>query len=231
MFARLRVPCVAVAENMSYFTAPDTGATYYPFGQNDAGERVKRDFGVPHLVAFPMTSALSAAGDSGVPLVVANPAGDEAQRYGELAAHVVREIAKQGRKAGGDVVRWDAAARAIVVRPPGAPDSDGKKSGSDALELWIDPVTLRAADTTAQAVNEWTGERTVAVMPEDPLPSSMGPLGNYAIQVLWMDGHNQVCTFDQLEGLPRLSGSMVAARQAANPEVVAVGGAVVPDIE
>ncbi len=61
MFAKLAVPCVAVVENMSYFDAPD-GARYHPFGSG-SGERIASEFGLPHLIRFPIVPDLSAAGD------------------------------------------------------------------------------------------------------------------------------------------------------------------------
>lgn len=60
MFARMAVPCAAVAENMSYFEAD--GKRYFPFGQG-SGERIVRDYGLPHLIRFPIVEELSAAGD------------------------------------------------------------------------------------------------------------------------------------------------------------------------
>lgn len=61
MFARMAVPCAAVAENMSYFDGDD-GKRYQPFGSG-SGDRVKADFGIPSLVRFPILPELSAAGD------------------------------------------------------------------------------------------------------------------------------------------------------------------------
>lgn len=60
----MQVPCVAAVENMSYFDGDD-GKRYFPFGSG-SGERVRDDFGVPHLLRFPISSAISSAGD-GVP--------------------------------------------------------------------------------------------------------------------------------------------------------------------
>jgi len=56
-----QVPCVAVVENMSYFDGHD-GTRYRPFGAG-SGDRVVADFGLPHLVRFPIIADLSAAGD------------------------------------------------------------------------------------------------------------------------------------------------------------------------
>ena len=39
---------------------------YHPFGQG-SGERVKREFGLPHLIRFPILPELSEAGDGVLP--------------------------------------------------------------------------------------------------------------------------------------------------------------------
>ena len=92
MFARVAVPCVAVAENMATFTGDD-GTLYRPFGAG-AGARIQAEFGVPHVVRFPIEAALAAAGDGGVPLAVADPASAIGDAFMELGGVVVREVAR-----------------------------------------------------------------------------------------------------------------------------------------
>jgi len=53
-------------------------------------------------------------------------------------------------------------------------------------EFYLDPATVRRADTSAASINEWTGERMSrdADVPEDVRPASVGPLGNYAVRAM-----------------------------------------------
>ena len=53
-----------------------------------------REFGIPNLVRFPIVPDLSAAGDSGKPLVVEDPFGATAQAFSQLGAAVVREVSQ-----------------------------------------------------------------------------------------------------------------------------------------
>lgn len=70
----------------------------------------------------------------------------------------------------------------------------------------LDPAVVRRNDTSAKSINEWTGERTLqdSDIPDDIRPASVQPLGNYAVQILWQDGFNQVAPFDLLERLERV---------------------------
>jgi NUBPL iron-transfer P-loop NTPase len=56
-----QVPCVAVVENMSFFDGED-GRRYTPFGAG-SGDRIQREFGLPHLIRFPIAEDISQAGD------------------------------------------------------------------------------------------------------------------------------------------------------------------------
>jgi DUF971 family protein len=40
---------------------------------------------------------------------------------------------------------------------------------------------------------------------EDIQPESINPLGNYAVQISWQDGFNQVASFELLEGLRHMA--------------------------
>ncbi|KAG2424559.1 hypothetical protein HXX76_014439 [Chlamydomonas incerta] len=189
MFARLVVPCVAVVENMSYFDGDD-GKRYFPFGQG-SGERIQRDFGLPNLIRFPIVADLSAAGDGGRPLVVAAPASPTASTFMDLGAAVVREVAKMGAagRAPRQTAYYDQEQDAVVVSLPGEP------------EFLLPPGVVRANDTSATSIDEWTGQRKREEAPADARPVALNPLGNYAVQITWSDGFNQVASYELLDEL------------------------------
>jgi hypothetical protein len=108
--------------------------------------------------------------------VVSDPAGPVASAFMELGAAVVREVAKMmmGGTGGNprNSVTYDEARDLVVV----------KLAGRDAFALR--PRDVRAADTSAAAIDEWTGERIGApAVPEGVKPTGISPVGNYAVQV------------------------------------------------
>jgi ATP-binding protein involved in chromosome partitioning len=84
---RLKLPVRGVIENMSWFTGDD-GTRYELFGVGGGGE-LAADLGVPLLGQIPLVPAVRVGGDEGVPVRVADPEGEAARAFDELARRVV----------------------------------------------------------------------------------------------------------------------------------------------
>uniref|UniRef100_A0A0D6QUE9 Fe-S cluster assembly factor HCF101, chloroplastic n=1 Tax=Araucaria cunninghamii TaxID=56994 RepID=A0A0D6QUE9_ARACU len=191
MFSKLKVPCVAVVENMCHFDAD--GKRYYPFGKG-SGSQVVQQFGIPYLFELPIRPDLSASGDSGNPEVVSEPQGDVAKIFSDLGVCVVQQCAKL-RQQVSTAITYDKTIRVIRVKVPGSEE-----------EFLLHPATVRRNDRSAQSVDEWTGEQKLQYtdVSEDIEPESIRPMGNYAVSITWPDGFSQVAPYDQLQQLERL---------------------------
>ncbi|KAK7364061.1 hypothetical protein VNO80_12408 [Phaseolus coccineus] len=191
MFSKLKVPCVAVVENMCHFDAD--GKRYYPFGRG-SGSQVVQQFGIPHLFDLPIRPTLSASGDSGMPEVVADPQGEVSKIFQNLGVCVVQQCAKI-RQQVSTAVTYDKTIKAIKVKVP-----DSKE------EFFLHPATVRRNDRSAQSVDEWTGEQKLQYndVPEDIEPEEIRPMGNYAVSITWPDGFSQIAPYDQLQTMERL---------------------------
>ena len=86
MAERVNLPVIGVVENMSWFTGDD-GTRYELFGAG-GGQVLADQVGVPLLAQVPLVPALRAGGDVGRPIVVAEPDGDAARAFVELAARL-----------------------------------------------------------------------------------------------------------------------------------------------
>jgi len=76
----------------------------------------------------------------------------------------------------------------------------------DGGESVYDVRGLRLACGCAHCVDEWTGEGRLdpASVPEDVRPLRIEPVGRYAIQVHWSDGHDTgIYPFRRLRELGR----------------------------
>ena len=64
----------------------------------------------------------------------------------------------------------------------------------EGYNFLLDPANVRRNDTSAASIDEWTGERLSRSngISDDIKPDTIAPLGNYAVQILWQDGFNQV---------------------------------------
>lgn len=74
----------------------------------------------------------------------------------------------------------------------------------DGLEVAISYPKVRVACGCAKCVDEVTGERLIDITDIDPLvkANELQLVGNYAIRILWSDGHNTgLFTWPQLRAL------------------------------
>jgi ATP-binding protein involved in chromosome partitioning len=87
MFERTGVPVLGVVENMSYFESPETGKPMAIFGSG-GGQRLADELGVPLLGAVPLYPPVGVGGDTGSPIVVADPNCTAAKKLVEVARKV-----------------------------------------------------------------------------------------------------------------------------------------------
>jgi ATP-binding protein involved in chromosome partitioning len=91
MFQRVNVPVLGVVENMSYFESPDTGKPLAIFGSG-GGQRLADELEVPLFGNVPLYPPVLAGGDTGQPIVVAEPASSAARALAGVAARVAEAL-------------------------------------------------------------------------------------------------------------------------------------------
>ena len=91
MWEKVKVPCLGVVENMSYFTGDD-GKQYKIFGEG-GGEMLSKKFNTKLLAQMPLVPQVREGGDEGKPIVVKNPTSESAKIFRELAKKVAQEVA------------------------------------------------------------------------------------------------------------------------------------------
>ncbi len=95
MAEKVRLEVKGVIENMSWFTGDD-GTRYEIFGAG-GGEELAERIDVPLLGKVPLLPALREGGDSGNPIVVADPSSEAAAAFAAIAERVDVELAPTRR--------------------------------------------------------------------------------------------------------------------------------------
>ncbi|MEX5219624.1 MAG: Mrp/NBP35 family ATP-binding protein [Nitrospiraceae bacterium] len=93
MFEKVNVPLLGIVENMSYFVCGHCGERTEIFAHG-GGERAAETLGVPFLGRVPIDPAIREGGDTGRPLVVADPASPQAKAFRDIAGRVMARFAK-----------------------------------------------------------------------------------------------------------------------------------------
>ena len=191
MFDKLKVPTVAVVENMSYFVCDQCSKKHYLFGHG-AMTRLVEQYGFRHAIAVPIAPEVSRLSDAGTPVVMAAPESAAAGKYRELAAAVATEVSR---------LEHGGIKRPTVTHEAGV---GVKAVWPDGQQRTIAPVVLRGKCECAHCVNEFTGERMLKPedVPADVAPREIRPMGNYAVIIEWSDGHSSIYAYDVLAAFP-----------------------------
>ncbi|HXV63118.1 MAG TPA: P-loop NTPase [Vicinamibacteria bacterium] len=181
MFQPVQVAVLGIIENMSYFLCAHCGERTYIFREG-GGMRIAEELGIPFLGGIPIDPEVVISGDEGKPIVVRNPAAPAAAAYREIAARVAAAVAKANYE----------GAQADRPKEIAADEKSLRIRWSDGSESSFPFQFLRNHCPCAVCVDEWTGERKslILLLPSNFRPMAMEPVGNYAVQISWSDGHN-----------------------------------------
>ena len=226
MFETVHVPILGIIENMSTFTCPHCGKGTDVF-RSGGGERMSRELGVPFLGAIPLDADIVMGGDKGRPIVLEKPNSVAAMAYLAIATELAGRL--QGLPATGlkpfawtwETGKGEPAWVESAIRPSGSRTTAIGFRLRDARTLSVlwedgqrndfDVRDLRLACRCALCVEEMSGRPLLdpkSVRP-DVTPLTIASVGNYAITIIWNDGHSTgIYSFEHL----RAFGERGAAR-------------------
>jgi ATP-binding protein involved in chromosome partitioning len=98
MFQKVNVPLLGIVENMSHFVCGHCGQRTDIFSTG-GGERAADKLGVPFLGRIPIDPAIRDGGDTGHPIVVADPASPQAAAFRDIAQKIIVQLAGGGQGA------------------------------------------------------------------------------------------------------------------------------------
>jgi len=93
MFEKVEIPILGIIENMSYYKCPACGHMDEIFSHG-GGKRLAQETGAKFFGEIPIDTRIRFGGDAGVPLVVAAPDSENAERFMTIATETALEIAR-----------------------------------------------------------------------------------------------------------------------------------------
>jgi ATP-binding protein involved in chromosome partitioning len=100
MFEQVHIPVLGIVENMSYFVCSNCSQSHYIFGSG-GGEALAQRFQTRLLGKIPLSTDVREGGDQGIPIVIRDSQGHQAQAIAEISGNVTIEIAKQAMESTG----------------------------------------------------------------------------------------------------------------------------------
>lgn len=181
MFDKLNAPILGVIENMSHFVCNHCGKSEEIFGSGGA-KRAAENLEIPYLGGIPIDTSIRLTADEGDPVVHKDPASLPAKEFIRIAEQLVAQV--DLRKSRGETKKVPTKVDFLNQPEIQIEWNDGKKSV-------YSPKKLRAECPCAGCVNELTGQRMIEMsrIPDTIRALAIHPVGRYALQIVWSDGH------------------------------------------
>jgi ATP-binding protein involved in chromosome partitioning len=103
MFRQVRVEILGIVENMSYFLCPKCNERTDIFSHG-GGSATAAKYDVPFLGEIPLDTSIRVGGDSGKPIVIADPDSPAAKIFAQVASNVAAQISMANLQDAGLVV-------------------------------------------------------------------------------------------------------------------------------
>lgn len=98
MFKQVNTPLLGIIENMSFFTCPECGKETEIF-RRGGGQKESARLGIPLLGRIPLEPAICDAGDTGIPIALAQPDTKAGEGFHKIAAAVIEVLHNKPRQA------------------------------------------------------------------------------------------------------------------------------------
>ncbi|MDF1484656.1 iron-sulfur cluster carrier protein ApbC [Ramlibacter sp. H39-3-26] len=96
MFEKVGVPILGIVENMAVHVCSQCGHVEHIFGAG-GGQRMAAEYGIDYLGALPLDIRIREQADGGAPTVAADPEGEIARTYKEVARAVAVKVAVKAK--------------------------------------------------------------------------------------------------------------------------------------
>ncbi|CDW89606.1 protein mrp homolog [Stylonychia lemnae] len=179
MFDSLKVPTISVVENMSYYKCTNCETKHKIYGLGYTNQ-LKTNFGIKNSFEIPIMEEISQMSDQGTPFVLTLPDSLElVQTYNQIARQVVNEVDTLNKGYQAPNVVYDPTKGSIIVNHSG-----------DKVKH-VDPYELRIKCKCAGCIDEIDGRQILKIdkVPKDVYPTNIVQKGNYAVAMVWSDGH------------------------------------------
>lgn len=91
LFKRLNAPILGVAENMGTYVCATCGTETRVFA-GAPGSELAKSLGVPFLGSIPLDASVGAAGDQGIPALIASPERPQGKAFIEMAGRLAQQV-------------------------------------------------------------------------------------------------------------------------------------------